>query len=292
MMESITKWLAVCFSAICIPIAVYVGWQYAFSTCLNERGLLISCASCLMAVANALLLYSTLASQRNLNKQERFEMTLFGLLDNHRHLLNSITFQFHVKNIYMNDVTEEVKDSNLFDFAFREINLLKQVFKETKCPSFTDDDIQKEMETIGHLKDRDKEAVLDAINREKALAHTYSLSQRCLTYGISDEVWEMVHNGELLIDEITYALFIKKWKHEYSPYFRSLLLMFDHIRNSPFKLKDKIRYRNYIIHQMSDHELMFTKRHYQYYTPLFNDSKFKDTLDAISKNSIFLSDNS
>lgn len=291
-MESITKWLAVCFSVICTLIAIFVGWQYLFSTCLNERGLLISCASCLMAVANALLLYSTLASQRNMNKQERFEVTLFSLLDNHRRLLNSMRFQFRIKDIYMNDVTEEVKEMSLFDFAYREFYLIKQVFKETEYPSFTDDDIQKEMETIGYLKDQDKEAVLDAINREKALAHNYSLSQRCITYGISEKDWKMAHNGECHLNEITYGFFIEKWEHEYSPYFRSLLLMFEHIRNSPFKLKDKNRYRNYIIHQMSDHELMFTKCHYQYYTPLFNDSKFKDTLDAISKNSIFLSDNS
>ncbi len=288
MLESITKWLSICFSVICIPIAVYVGWQYILSASLNERGLLISCASCLMAVANALLLYSTLISQRNMNKQERFEVTLFSLLDNHRRLLNSITFQFHVKDIFMNDVSEEVKDSNLFDFAFREFYLIKQVFKESKYPNIDDEEVQKEMEEIGYLKDQDKESVIDAIGREKTLSRQYSLSQRCVIYGISKEDWEKPYNGECHLNEIAYGLFINKWRHEYTPYLRSLLLMFEHIQNTSFSLEEKIRYRNYILHQVSGNELMLIKRHYLYYSYQFKDSKFHDALDTISKEKKFL----
>lgn len=291
-MESITKWLAICFSIVCICIAVYVGWQCISSSCLNEQEIIISCASCLMAVANALLLYATLMSQSKMNKQERFEVTLFSLLDNHRRLLNSIKFQFHIKDVYMNDIPEEVKDNNLFDFAFREFYLIKQVFKEAKYPNINDEYVQNEMEVIGFLKDQDKDSVIDAIGREKALSRQYSLSQRCVIYGISKENWEKPYNGECHLNEIAYGLFVNKWKHEYTPYFRSMLLMFNHIRNSSFKLKDKIRYRNYIIHQMPDHELMLVTRHYLYYAYLFSDSKFKDALDAISKDKNFVSDKS
>ena len=43
---------------------------------------------------------------------------------------------------------------------------------------------------------------------------------------------------------------------------------------------------------MPDHELMLVTRHYLYYAYLFSDSKFKDALDAISKDKNFVSDKS
>lgn len=271
---------------------LYVGWEYLFTPSVNERGVLISCTSCLMAAANAFLLYATLSSQREYNKQERFETTLFSLLDNHRRLLKVLTFDFATKDLYMNVCTENISEEKLFVFAIREFQLIKQVFREEKYPTITDEEVQNEMEIIGNLKDREKESVEDGIVREKALSRLYALSQRCNLYNITKSFWEQPYNGEVHLSEIAYKLFIEKWGTKYTPYFRSLILMFNHIGNSSLGQNDKVRYRNYIIHQISDYEMKFITLHYSYYAYQFKDYKFKKSLDVISKDKDFISDSS
>ena len=291
-MEILTKWLAVIFSLICLPIVFYVGWKFLFTPSVNERVVLISCTSCLMAIANAFLLYATLSSQREYNKQERFETTFFNLLDNHRRLFKILTFDFTTKDLYMNVCTEKICEEKLFVFANRELQLIKQVFRDAEYPAITDEEVQNEMETIGYLKDRDKESVEDGIVREKALSRLYSLSQRCNLYNITKSIWEQPYNGKAHLSEIAYKLFINKWGTKYAPYFRSLILMFNHIGNSSLEQNDKVRYRNYIIHQLSDYERKFITLHYSYYAYQFKDYRFKDSLDAISKDKDFISDSS
>ena len=170
--------------------------------------------------------------------------------------------------------------------------MIKQIFREREYPAITDEDVQNEMETIGYLKDRDKESVEDGIVREKALSRLYSLSQRCNLYDITKSIWEQSYNGEAHLSEIAYNLFIEKWGTKYAPYFRSLILMFNYIGNSSLEQHDKVRYRNYIIHQISDYERKFITLHYLYYAYQFKDYNFKESLDAISKDKNFISNSS
>lgn len=56
----------------------------------------------------------------------------------------------------MNVCTENICEEKLFVFAIREFQLIKQVFREEKYPTITDEEVQNEMEIIGNIKDREK----------------------------------------------------------------------------------------------------------------------------------------
>jgi hypothetical protein len=284
-MGTIVKCLIIIIVAILFLFANAVGLPFMRAMPLIDFNLWISFISCIAASANAWLVYKTLKIQ----KQDRFEVTLFNLLDNHRKLLRSTKFIMKLKNVNMDDATEKISDNNMFEFALREFSLIKEIFHEKEYPHISEEMVQDEMERIGQLQDTyTKENIEEASKCMNSLSHIFSLSQRCDIYGITNEDCPKAYENENDLNEIVYGYFIKKWKNNYAPYLRSLVLIFNHIGNSSFSQKDKVRYRNYIIHQMPNAEIIFIKRHYSYYANLFNDNRFCEALNAVSNKKSFV----
>ncbi len=85
--------------------------------------------------------------------------------------------------------------------------------------------------------------------------------------------------------EPIFNVFYQIWRDYYEPIFRSLLLIVSHIaKNNDIDLKDKDRYKNYLVAQMSQHE--YTYMIFLY----FYDSYFQTLLDNICKNNVFFKD--
>lgn len=255
----------------------------------KNASLWISGISCAIAFANALLVYETLLT----HKQEKFETTLFNLLEGHRNLMPTIAIETDSIDRFLNKTKKEITDSELFKFSHIEILWIKQVFHSFNYPHISDDDYMQQQDYIESTRiEADEESNKETDESIKKIFHQYELSRRCDIYNISKDDWGKTYNGEEHLNEIAYTLFITKWKHNYAPYFRSLVLMFNHIANSSFDLEDKVRYRNIIIHQMSDFELEFIERHYIYYSFSSKDDRFREVLDAISNNHSFIKDRS
>jgi hypothetical protein len=281
-MGTIEKCLLVIFCVVMVLLASALGIP-CFKI-VKEESTCYSLISFILTVANVFLIYETLHS----HKQERFEGTLFSLLENHRRLLASLNVLFCIKDCTMKASEKVITNVELFKFANSEYNLIKKILKEPKYPSISEDDVQDEMGTIACFKEQGKESIEYAVEREKALAYFFNLTQKCQLYGITKDEWLKSCKGEQQINEHAYVIFLKKWKHNYEPYFRSLVLMFEHIKNSSYSLEEKINYRRYILNQMSDDELFFVKQHYLYYADAFNDYTFNKSIDAISRNNRFV----
>lgn len=291
-MEKVSKFVAIALAVIAMVILtlVIIGWGFNWMpNWLSEKAnMLISILSCLMAVANALLLYATLASQN----KGKFETTLFNLLDSHRKLVPTIKIEVDEVDSFLNKKAKTIKDNGLFEFAYKEIYWIKEVFHNGNYPFISDDDYRTQQDYIESLRDESsQESNEETDSAIKSLKRQYELSRRCVIYGITEKDWNKPYNGEEHLNEIAYKLFYTKWQHHYAPYFRSLLLMFNQIAKSDYSQDEKVRYRNYIIHQMSDHELRFLGHHCRYYPFNFNDYTFSEALNAISPNKRFIKEN-
>lgn len=71
-----------------VIIAIGLGFLKVFYYVITTE--VLTYASVMMATANALLLFATLSYQNRIYRHERFEETLFNLLDNHRKIKNDI----------------------------------------------------------------------------------------------------------------------------------------------------------------------------------------------------------
>ncbi len=285
-MNNIEKGPFIIIIIVCIFIAYTLGVPCFNIDTTKEVNLSVNIMTIIISLINLLIVYATLSNQ----SRERFEMTLFNLLENHRKMKSFINLKMSIKDIFMRGTIINNDNERLFIFAIQEITRIKQILKRTTFPYISEEDVQTEMEVIGHLKEMDQRTVEEAMVDEKELSLLFSLSQRCVFYSISKEMWAKPLNSEEKLNEKAYHLFFEKWKHELAPYFRSLILLFKHIDNSSISLLDKVRYRSYVIYQMSNREIKLLSYHYLYYAKLYNDYTFKDSLDAISPNHHFIVD--
>lgn len=271
---------------VCIFIAYTLGVPCFNIDTTKEVNLSVNIMTIIISLINLLIVYTTLSNQ----SRERFEMTLFNLLENHRKMKSSINLKMSIKDIFMRETIINNDNERLFIFAIQEIIKIKQFLKRTTFPYIPEEEVQNELEIIGLLKEMDQSTVEKAVLYEKELSLLFSLSQRCFFYSISKEMWAKPLNSEEKLNEKAYQLFFEKWEHELAPYFRSLILLFKHIENSSISLIDKVTYRSYVINQMSNSELELLSYHYLHYAKLHNDYTFKDSLDAISPNYHFIVD--
>lgn len=255
--------LVVC---ICINHWNLVG----LSESMNNNENLYPIVSALMAIANALLLYSTIMSQGLLNKRDRYENILFHLLENHEKLVNRTFFGIETLDDNYNKVKSKIDEEHLFSYAIREVVWIKDVIKYSSYPDLSDDDFQVYLADVENRKEGLSDAISVAdLNTEKnELISFYEMSRRTEIYNIDFNKWNVTRSSvgqKEKIEKIAYAFFFQKWKRFYEPYFRSLSLILMHIdSNDSLNRKEKTFYKDYVVKQMTTNELSLIKLHCLY----------------------------
>lgn len=226
-------------------MAIGLGFLKVFYYINTEE--VLTYASVMMATANALLLFATLSYQNRIFSHERFEETLFNLLDNHRKIKNDIQI-----------VVDDGQSIEPYSYTGNDIFLF----------------------ACAELRD-----IHNILKRNRNAQDNLCLYER---YGLDDakinNLSECMKTGQEKAKPI-FDVFYKIWIDDYEPIFRSLLLIVSHISNNKYlDLKDKIKYKDYLTAQMSQHELTFMIFLY------FYNADFHNQLDNICVNNIFYHD--
>lgn len=275
--------IAVLLSIVLVVCICINHWKIAaMSDSMNDNNNLFPIVTALMAIANALLLYSTLMSQSKLNTRERYENVLFHLLDNHEKLVSRTNFDTETLDEYYNKVKSKIDEEHFFSYAIREVVWIKDVLEFSSYPNLSDDDFQNCLSDIENRKDGISDAIsIDNLNSDKdALISYYEMSRRTKTYNIDLNKWNVTRlsiEQKEKLEKNAYAFFFQKWKRFYEPYFRSLSLILSHIdSNENLNKKAKSFYKDFVVKQMTANELSLIKLHCLY------DSDFYAQIQSVS----------
>jgi hypothetical protein len=220
--------LSLILIVVCLFIIICIGigfWEVSYYANTTE---VLSYASVIMATANALLLYATLSYQGRSFRQERFEMTLFNLLDNHRRIKEYI--QIDISDVDSCE-SETISNNNIFLYACQELRIINDILRESEYP---------------------KSILLQYGNR----------------YNLTEVKWndlsKRIRSGKKKAD-IIFFVFYEKWRDFYAPFIRSLSVIVSHIaNNNDIDLAERERYKDYLIAQMSQHEYTIMIFYYFY----------------------------
>ena len=225
---NIVMGLSLILIVVCLFIIICVGigfWEVSYYANTTE---VLSSASVIMATANALLLYATLSYQGRSFRQERFELTLFDLLDNHRRIKEYI--QIDISDVDSCE-SETISNNNIFLYACQELRIINDILRESEYP---------------------KCILLQYGNR----------------YNLTEVKWndlsKRIGSGKKKA-EIIFSVFYEKWRDYYEPFIRSLSIIVSHIaNNNDIDQSEKERYKGYLTAQMSQHEYIIMIFYYFY----------------------------
>ena len=289
--EKILKCLALLFIIIAIGGAFLLGLKCGQKTCLysflSEPNTVIGCINCIVAVANALLLFATLSYQGRSFKQERFETTLFNIIENHRNFIRGIKFRTDGYDRDGNENCVEINADNLFVFSHKEITKLTSLIQTNKYPNLPVDSFKDRLSEISTQIESAADDITrnELVEEEKDWREIFELSWRCQSYRISEEDWTLYKKKLTTIRsedirKLAFKLFYERWKLYYKPYIRSIKLILLHIYNSGYSHKEKVTYFKYVTSQMNNHEQFFIKCYCSY------EEDFRKMLEAMTDISI------
>lgn len=226
--------------------------------------------NCMAAVANAYMLYKTLNNQNTSFKKERFETTLFNIIENHRNFVRGISFRINGYDKNGNKVEGNLNSDNLFVFSYNEIKKLIQIIQAPQYPNLSEEDYKNELNDISTQMSSAGDDITrnELTKQEKDYRDLFELSWRCRDYKIDEREWEQLR-AQLYPEKedgikIAYKLFYERWKLYYGPYVRSLKLILLHIYNSEYSKEEKAKYFNYETSQMTNYEQFFIKCYCSY----------------------------
>ena len=268
-----------------VILFLWIWYHSCISEYVSTWNALTGLINCLAAVANAGLLYATLAYQGKSFRKERFETTLFNIIENHRNFVNGIKFKAYTYDHNGNSNLEDINCENLFIFSHKEINEIVKILQANQYPNLSEGDYQNKLNEISNQKESAGDAItMEELNeKENFFRSLFELSWRCKNYKICEEKWKRIKEDLHLVckeDEkkIAYKIFFEKWKLHYRPYIRSLKLILLHIYNSENPREEKIRYFKYVTSQMTNFEQFFIKCHCTY------DEEFRRMFDFLTDN--------
>ena len=221
--------------------------------------------SCLIAIANALLLYATLNSQkktaeneRAIHEQERFETTFFNLLEYQRKLSDELSINTLSIDNDLNVTTKEYYGRSFFSFAKREIQMISKVLESS----------------INTKYDKDKVAgFLDAYNEKGAYSNpTDNIGEKkynSFVREVNVEFYNLIYDigvedrKQYLSDKNwAYSVFYRKWYIVFEHYLRNLYNTIIFVIKNTSSRKDKeYKYISFIQSQMNRDELWLIETH-------------------------------
>ena len=280
------KIIAFCYIVLCVGFTICFILDISILDCLVSPAVLnqkISFVGLCIAIANALLLYATLMFQGKSFRQERFETTLFNLLDNHRKLINEIRFSVEKWNWNFSKYNEYIEGNDVFAYAITEVSLLNKLICDNNFPTMDDMTFQECIADIENQKDyiSQSDNVTDYNTDGNLIVEKYELWRRAVIYDIKEDMWNVCKMNKGVNNEnsskMAYALFYKKMNPYYDVYFNSLSLVLEHISNSRyFSRTEKSNYKDYVTKQLSNNEIKLIKLHCKY------DRKFSEIIKGIS----------
>jgi len=285
-MEKTSKIIAVTLCTVSLFLFIYIAFTHIddFAN-FNFGGAKISLLliNAMMVTANALLLFSTLQYQGRSFKLERFDSNFFKLLEYFRQLIANISFEVELINEDYCIEKIRVRDGFLFKFANNEIITLEKYFSKDTYSHPLCDDYEKGIEAIEEEYSSPDKEIFQNEKKTKIVNYVNSCRLDFVTniYRISEQEWnalkKKIVTGDLSCTDLAFTTFLNKWGYYYHPYLQSLRVVLSHIQSCTLiKRKEKNRYKEYVISQMSQDEKDFVKRYY------YNNKEFKALANSIS----------
>lgn len=245
--------------------------------------------SCI-AIANAILLYATLNSQKEslanekkAHKQERFETTFFNLLQVQRKLTDELSVKFTFIDNNGSPTTQEVIGKMFFTFIINEMQLISKSLESNIIAKY---DWENTELTISAFEDKwerdDPTHVLDDKRQQKweELKGNIQIQYTNLIYDItSKDKVDFSTNSNL-----PYNIFIRKWYSKFEHYIRNLYYILQYVYEENYSnKKDLEKYVNFIQSQMSRNELHVIVTHgksFQRFQDLLNKTHLTDIITS------------
>ena len=229
-----------------------------------------------IAVANALLLYVTLNSQRKgiddekqAHLQERFETTFFNLLDFHRKLTDDICFISRYLDENFEIKQQKIHGRHFFSFALHELSKITKSLESNIDKKYDENDTLDALEylerkwdsTIGNICDRQERREWVELF-DKTQMEYYNL-----IYSISKDDKQRYLNDKT----VPYELFRKRWYVFFEHYVRNLYYILNFVKEEKhFDDDTKLKYIYFVQSQMSRDEMKMIEIHSNSF-PLFQE---------------------
>lgn len=267
-----------------ISLALLIVFATSFSRCnrwsTEDLGSLTGgVVMCIISIANALLLYSTLILQsksiineKEAHRQQQFETTFFNLMEFQR----KFSEQMEVKYNYVDDdgniSKNEAKGKDVFSFAIGEIKLISMALKSDVSAKYDKDVPMKEIIELENEKNILYPIELEGQRYEKmeGIKNTLRIKYCNRVYDIDDEARKRYSYD----NKMSYMLFSKKWDIYFEQYLTNLYYIMQYVCDEySMDEKEMQKYIHFVQLQMSRDELYLAEEHAQSFP------SFRDLLD-------------
>lgn len=193
---------------------------------------------CFISIANAILLYRTLKVQVNGNKtrddvakQERFETTLFNLLDKYFEQIYRIKFEAIILQNPPIEVNITINGSSFIAFAFEQLSYLKVYFAKDYYLGYYDS--SSDSKGYDYKPNSKEEAEYDEYLHTKYMANIYGISKEKF-----DLYKEQIKKKQKTSLQICYYLFYCRWGRCYDHYLRMVKTIVEYIKSKGDDVSD------------------------------------------------------
>lgn len=263
----IKKWflsenVAVILLIIAIFLLIGLASCYQCLICKHEEnllGLVANIVICVISIANTILLYLTLKSQNDGNRnqkemarKERFETTLFNLMDKYFDQLHRISFEVILLQNPPDGERVTINGSSFFNFAFEQLEYLKAFFEKDHYIGYYN---TSDNDGYSYFESQKEESDYDEYLRIKYVANMYGISKQQF-----DIYKEILNKEEKSLLQICYQLFYNRWGRSYDHYLRIVKTIIDYIRSKENTMPD-IDYMEIFKTYLSSKEQRFLNYH-------------------------------
>ena len=262
-------------------------WRF---NCQMNPGYWATFLGSVVAIANAILLYSTLNSQKEglenekkAHKQERFETTFFNLLQVQRKLTDELSVKFEFIGNNGRPTFQEVNGRQFFSFVINEMKLISNSLGANVITKYNWEKIELNISAFEAKWDHDDPThVLDDKRQQKweELKGNIQFQYTNFVYDISTKDRENFSTNS----NLPYNIFIRKWYPIFEHYIRNLyyILQYVYEENKSSKRTMK-KYVNFIQSQMSRNELYVIETHgksFRRFQDLLNKTHLTDIITS------------
>lgn len=233
---------------------------------------------CVISVANAILLYSTLklqgkgiTNEEKAHRQQQFETTFFNLLEFQRRLTEEIVVKYEYIDENGNILNNEAKGKEVFSFAKNELQLISIALASEIKEKYDRNSLSEILE-LENEKNTLYPIELEDLRCEQIKELKKKLQIRFCNrvYDIDDEARQRYSFDS----KESYLLFSKIWDNYYERYITNIFYILQYVSEGYYlNEKEKQKYINFIRLQMSKDELYFVETHAQSFPP------FRDLLE-------------
>lgn len=252
---------------------------------------------CVISLLNAILLYITLSYQNKSFQIERFETSFFNLLENHRKIADEMVIDTQMLKFSDKD------DNNLYTFRYKgrfcfffvhydTYWIKKTIMSKRDFGFYNYDEIKNSEFAIDYLFDnpqKNPEIDYQRIEAEQKL-HLECMYKLINTkYHITQVTRNSIEKQQDNVDKQSFLLFWNRWSSCYELYIRSLRQIFLHVISHKNRKKERQKYVDYILSQMSRQEIQFVVRLGQFdqsFGSILNEcsiSRFEEILQSNSE---------